>query len=69
MVICLFAYGPADVTATLSSLASLQSSTGLTFLVLAYPDCPKKEAITRVYVLIKCYLIDNMGSSENVPFS
>jgi len=36
-----FAYGPADATATPSSIASLK----LTFLVPAYPGCPGKEAI------------------------
>ena len=44
------AYGPADATATPSSLASLISRlvVGLTFLVPAYVGCPGKEAIKRV---------------------
>ena len=39
-----FVYGPADATATPSSLASLKSFV-LTFLVPAYPGCPGKEAV------------------------
>jgi len=46
----LFAYGPADATAskkpTISCLILVQ--TGFTFLVPAYPDCPEKEAVKRV---------------------
>ena len=46
----LFAYGPADATfsqnPTISCLIWIQ--TGFTFLVLAYPGCPGKEAIERV---------------------
>ena len=43
-----FAYGPADATATPSSLASVKSST---FLVLAYPGCPGKKVIKHMCVL------------------
>jgi len=64
MVICLecgandLHYGPADATATPSSLASLKSTLviGLTLLVPAYPDCPGNEAIKWVSVL---YCIDD----------
>jgi len=41
-----FAYGPADVTVTPSSLASLKSR--LVDWLLAYPGCPGKEAIKHV---------------------
>jgi len=34
---------------------------GLTFLALAYPGCPGKEAVKRVYV---CQCFDNVGSVE-----
>jgi len=37
--------GPADATATPSSLASLKSRLGTTFLVPAYPGCPGKEVV------------------------
>ena len=37
----LFLYGPADVTATTLSFASLKSRT---LMVPAYPGCPEKEA-------------------------
>jgi len=56
MVICLersandLHYGPADATATLSSLALLKSR--LTFLVLAYPGCAGKEAVKRMSVCL-----------------
>jgi len=39
-----FAFGPADVTATPSSLAPVKSE-WFTFLVLAYPGCPGKKAL------------------------
>jgi len=38
-------HGPADATATPSSLASLKKQIGLTFLVPAHPGCPGKVAI------------------------
>jgi len=44
-----FAYGPADATATPSSLGSLKSKMFYR-LVLAYPGCPGKEAVKRVLV-------------------
>jgi len=37
----LFAYGPADATATPSSVAAVKYKL-FTFLVLAYPGCPGK---------------------------
>jgi len=40
-----FAYGPADATATSSSLAPVKSR--ITFLVLAYPGCPQKRPLNR----------------------
>jgi len=40
----LFAYGPADATATPSSLALLKSKL-FTFLVLAYPGFPLKRPL------------------------
>jgi len=40
----LAAYGSADATATPSSLASLKPIMAFTFLMLAYPGCPGKEA-------------------------
>jgi len=46
-----FAYGPADATATASSLNSLKSRIVFAFLVLAYPGCPGKGAIKRMFVL------------------
>ena len=45
-----FAYGPADATATLSSLASLKSRM-VTFLVPAYPGCPGKEPVKPALLL------------------
>jgi len=44
------AYGPADHTVTPSSLASLKSTMGFTFLVMAYPGCHGKEAIKWLFV-------------------
>jgi len=44
------AYGPADATATPSSLASLKFRMVFTFLVPAYPSCPEKEAVKWVSV-------------------
>ena len=49
-----FTYGPADATATSSSLTSLKSRIGLTFLVPAYPGCPGKEAVKQVSV---CFIV------------
>ena len=51
MVICLKwgANGPADVAVTPSSLASLKSGMAFTFLVSAYPGCPGKEAVKRLF--------------------
>jgi len=40
-----FAYGPADATATPSSLASLKSRIGFAFLVPDNPGCPGEEAV------------------------
>ena len=45
-----FAYGPADATATLLSLALLKFRMIFTFLVLTYPGCPGKEATKWVFV-------------------
>ena len=42
------AYGPADATATLLSLASVKSR----YLVPAFPDCPGKEAVKWVSVCL-----------------
>jgi len=42
-MICIFAYGPVDATATHHCFFKTQ--TGLIFLVPAYPGCPGKEAI------------------------
>jgi len=47
-----FASGPADATATPSSLALLKSTFGLTFLVLAYPGCSAKEAVKWQFVFL-----------------
>jgi len=44
-------YGPADATATRSSLGFIKMQIGLTFLVLAYPGCPGKEAFKWVSCL------------------
>jgi len=43
----LFAYGPADDTASRNAIISclIQIQTGFTFLVLVYPGCPGKEAV------------------------
>ena len=67
MVICLdsgarcklFAYSPADATA-IPKPHHLQ--TGFTFLVLAYPGYPGKEAIKRVMgvVVVVCRLMDQL---------
>jgi len=46
-----FAYGPADATATASSLASLKSRIVFAFMVLVYPGCPGKGAVERMFVL------------------
>ena len=43
-----FAYGPADHTATPSSLAPIKSRFQ-TFLVTFYPCCPGKEAVKRIW--------------------
>jgi len=42
----MIAYGPADATATPSSLAPVKSRMAewFTFLVPAHPDCPGKKA-------------------------
>ena len=45
-----FVYGPADATATASSLVSLKSGVVFTFLAPAYPGCPGIEAIKRASV-------------------
>jgi len=45
-----FAYGAADANATPSFLALLKSRMVFTYLVPAYPGCPSKEAIKRVFV-------------------
>ena len=52
----LFAYGPADATASLNPINSclIQIQNGFPFLVPAYPDCPGKEAVKWVCVLSKC---------------
>jgi len=42
-----FAYGPADATATPSSLAPVKSE-WFTFLVPAYPGCPGEKAVKRM---------------------
>ena len=46
----LFACGPADVTAIRNPIISclIYIQTGFTFLVMAYPGCPGKEAVKRV---------------------
>jgi len=44
-------YGPADATATPSSLFCITKILiGLTFLVPSYPGCPGKEAVKRASV-------------------
>ena len=53
-----FAYGPADATAILSSLAS----EWLTFLVPAYPRCPGKETVKRVSVCLSVCLSVKLDS-------
>ena len=47
----LFAYGPADATASQNPIISclVEIQTGFTFLVPAYPGCPGKEAVKWVY--------------------
>jgi len=40
-------HGPADVSATTSSLCSIKIQNNSAFLVPAYPGCPEKEAIKR----------------------
>ena len=47
-----FAYGPADATATPSSLAPAKSRMVCTILVPAYPGCLGKEATKRVFVCV-----------------
>jgi len=46
-IVCIWS---ADATAFQNPIISclIQISTGFTFLVLAYPGCPRKEAIKRV---------------------
>ena len=41
----LFAYGPADATATPSSLAAVKSKKKIFTLVPAYPGCPGKRSL------------------------
>jgi len=47
----LFAYGPADATASQLPIASclISIQTGFMFVVPAYSDSPGKEAVKRVY--------------------
>ena len=47
----LFAYGPADATISQNSIISclILIQTSFAFQVLAYPGCPGKEAVKRVY--------------------
>jgi len=45
-------YGPADATATPSSVASLKSILVWTFLVPADLGCPGKEAVKQVFVCV-----------------
>jgi len=47
----LFAYGLADVTAIPIIFCLILIQTGFTFLVLAYPGRPGKEAVKRVNVV------------------
>ena len=61
MVICLkrganvlHNYGPADATATPSSLASLKIQLGLNFLVPAYPGCPGKKTVVKINGCLVC---------------
>ena len=52
-----FAYGPADITATPSSLAPVKFRM-VAFLVPAYPDCPGKTSWNRcsiVIVVVSCF--------------
>ena len=46
----LFAYGPADATASQNPIISclIEIQTRFTFLVPAYPGCPGKKAVKRV---------------------
>ena len=46
----MFAYGPADATASQNPVISctILIQTGFTFLVMAYPGCRGKEAVERV---------------------
>jgi len=46
----LFAYGPADATASQNPIISclIEIQTSFTLLALAYPGCPGKETINRV---------------------
>ena len=49
-----FAYGPADATAIPIVSCFIKIQIGLTYLVLAYPGCPGKEAIKWVSVIRLC---------------
>jgi len=48
-------YGPADATATPSSLASLKSRIVSFFLVLAYQGCCGKDAVFFLDYIISCF--------------
>ena len=50
----MFAYGPADATASPNPIIScvIEIQTGFTFLVLAYPGCPGKEAVNGLVVVV-----------------
>ena len=48
----LFAYGPADATASPNPIISCLIQTIFTFLVPAYPGTPEKEAVKRLLLLL-----------------
>jgi len=52
---CRLAYGPADATATHCLLLQYNADTGFTFLVPAYPGCPRKEAVKWLYSALIWY--------------
>ena len=69
----LFAYGPADATASPNPiiLCLISIQTGCTFLVPTYPGCPGKAAVKRAQCSGVAHLVDHgtTGSTsyETIP--
>jgi len=62
-----FTYGSADITATQSSFALLESSM-VYLLVSSYPDCHRKETIMWVFVSIVCFSQHTVSKANAVVY-